>query len=119
MSDDLLKAAVTRILNQMSDADDITEGIKEIYAEAKSNGFDNKAIRAVVKIMRADRKKLAEHEGIVEAYLAAIGELPVESAIARATKSNETLMRMHGFEPTPLESAISRMGAENISVKQA
>ena len=46
---------------------------KEIYLEAKSSGFDTKALRAVIARRRADAKKLAEHEAIVETYTNALG----------------------------------------------
>jgi uncharacterized protein (UPF0335 family) len=49
------------------------EDRKEIYLEAKSQGFDCKALRAVIARRRADAKKLAEHEIIVETYTNALG----------------------------------------------
>lgn len=52
---------------------DRAEDRKEIYAEAKSHGFDTKALRAVIARRRADAQKLAEHEAIVETYTQALG----------------------------------------------
>ena len=46
---------------------------KEIYDEAKGNGFDTKAIRKVVKIRKMDRAKRQEEEAALQLYLNALG----------------------------------------------
>jgi uncharacterized protein (UPF0335 family) len=46
---------------------------KEIYTEAKSNGFDTKAIRKIVRIRKMDRAKRQEEEAILDMYLTALG----------------------------------------------
>ena len=70
-----LKSVLERINTLEDQKKDISEDIKDVYAEAKSNGFDAAALRAVVKRQRADAQKLAEHEAIVETYLASLGML--------------------------------------------
>lgn len=68
--------SITERINTLEDQrKEIGEDIKEVYQEAKSNGFDVKALRAVVKRQRADADKLAEHEAIVETYLSSLGLL--------------------------------------------
>jgi len=66
---------------------DIGSDIRDVYAEAKGNGFDTKALRAIVRRRRADAAALAEHEAIVETYMHALGMLadtPLgQAAIAR------------------------------------
>ena len=54
---------------------EIAEQIKEVFAEAKGNGFDVKIIRKVVRIRKQDRAKRQEEEAILDLYLAAIGEI--------------------------------------------
>ena len=49
--------------------------IKEVYAEAKGNGFDTKIIRKVVRIRKQDRAKRQEEEALVDLYLSAVGEI--------------------------------------------
>lgn len=49
------------------------DDIRDIYAEAKANGFDPKALRVIVRRQRADAKKLAEHEAVVELYMQNLG----------------------------------------------
>lgn len=71
--DNLIKSIVSRIESVESDMRDRAQDRKEIYLEAKSQGFDTKALRAVIARRRADAKKLAEHEAIVETYSQALG----------------------------------------------
>lgn len=47
--------------------------IKEVYAELKCRGYDTKAVREIVKIRKADRDQLAEHEAVVELYKQCLG----------------------------------------------
>lgn len=70
-----LRSITERINNLEDRRRDIGEDIKEVYQEAKSNGYDVKALRAVIKRQRADAEKLAEHEAIVETYLSSLGLL--------------------------------------------
>ena len=51
----------------------IAADIKEIYAEAKGNGFDTKVIREIVRIRKQDAAERAEHEAILELYMSALG----------------------------------------------
>lgn len=70
-----LRSITERINNLEDQRKEIGEDIKEVYQEAKSNGYDVKALRAVIKRQRADAEKLAEHEAIVETYLSSLGLL--------------------------------------------
>jgi len=47
--------------------------IKEIYSEAKSNGYDPKIMRQVVKLRKLNRDERAEQDALVDTYLAALG----------------------------------------------
>ena len=49
--------------------------MKEVFAEAKGNGFDVKIIRKVVRIRKQDRAKRLEEEAIFDLYMSAIGEI--------------------------------------------
>lgn len=70
-----LRSITERINNLEDQRRDLGDDIKEIYQEAKSNGYDVKALRAVIKRQRADADKLAEHEALVETYLVSLGML--------------------------------------------
>ena len=48
--------------------------IKEVYAEAKGDGYDVKTLRQVVRIRKMDRADRQEQEAMLDLYLAALGE---------------------------------------------
>lgn len=68
-----LKAIVERIEREETAKADIAEGIKEIYQEAKSGGWDVKILRKVIAIRKKDPAARAEEETLLETYMAAIG----------------------------------------------
>lgn len=84
-----LKHFVERIERLTDEKDVIANDIGEIYKEAKSAGFDTKAMRAIVRIRRQDAAERAEQQAIVETYMRALGMLastPLgKAAIERAT----------------------------------
>jgi uncharacterized protein (UPF0335 family) len=54
----------------------LAEDIKDVYAEAKGNGFDTKIIRKIIALRKRDRAELDEEETILELYLHALGMRP-------------------------------------------
>jgi uncharacterized protein (UPF0335 family) len=70
-----LKAIVERINKLEDEKKTIADDIRDVYAEAKGNGLDPKALRVIVRRQRADQQKLAEHEALVQTYMAAMGML--------------------------------------------
>lgn len=73
MGHNQLRSITERINNLEDQRKEIGDDIKEVYQEAKSHGYDVKALRAVIKRQRADAEKQAEHDALVETYLAALG----------------------------------------------
>lgn len=69
-----LKSIIERIERLESEKADIAEDIKEVYAEAKGNGFDVKVLRKVVRIRKQDRAKRLEEEAVLDLYLSALGD---------------------------------------------
>ncbi len=53
----------------------ISDDIRDVYAEAKGNGFDVKALRAIVRLRKQDANERAEQETILETYMQALGML--------------------------------------------
>jgi uncharacterized protein (UPF0335 family) len=51
---------------------ELAEDIKEVFAEAKANGFDVKTMKQVLKLKKLDKNKLAEQEAILELYRQAL-----------------------------------------------
>lgn len=68
-----LKAILERIERLEEDKAAVMADMKEVYAEAKGNGFDTKIIRKVVRIRKQDKAKRQEEEALVDLYLSAIG----------------------------------------------
>lgn len=83
MSDDVLnattqaqlKSVIERIERLEEDKAAVSTDLKEVYAEAKGNGFDVKVIRKIVRIRKQDKAKRLEEEALVDLYLSAIGGL--------------------------------------------
>ena len=70
-----LKSIVERIERLEQEKSEIAEQIKEVFLEAKGNGFDVKILRKVVRIRKQGRAKRLEEEAILDLYLSAMGEI--------------------------------------------
>ncbi len=68
-----LRAFVERLERMDEEIKALNDDKKDIYAEAKSAGFDTKIIKKVVAIRRQDRDKRVEEETILGLYLSALG----------------------------------------------
>ncbi|SHJ71387.1 Uncharacterized conserved protein, UPF0335 family [Bradyrhizobium lablabi] len=70
---DQLKAIIERIERLEEERKTISDDIRDVYAEAKGNGYDVKALRTIVRLRKQDANERAEHETIVETYQQALG----------------------------------------------
>ena len=70
-----LKSIIERIERLEQEKAEVSEQIKEVFAEAKGNGFDVKVLKKVVRVRRQDRAKRQEEDAILDLYLSAIGEI--------------------------------------------
>jgi uncharacterized protein (UPF0335 family) len=68
-----LRAFVERIERLEEEKRTIADDIKDVYAEAKGNGFDVKILRKVVSLRRQDLNKRQEEEAILDLYMSALG----------------------------------------------
>ena len=73
---DQLKSFVERIERLEEEKKSIADDIRDVYAEAKSNGFDVKALRAVIRLRKQEPQERNEHQAILDTYLNALGMLP-------------------------------------------
>ncbi|WP_439497979.1 DUF2312 domain-containing protein [Bosea sp. (in: a-proteobacteria)] len=71
---DQLKSIVERIERLEEEKKTIADDIKEVYAEAKGNGYDVKVLRKVIAIRKRDLNERKEEEAILDLYLQAVGE---------------------------------------------
>jgi len=70
---DLLKSFVERIERLEEEKASIAGDVKEVYAEAKAQGFDTKVLRKVVALRKRDAAERREEEEIMDLYLQALG----------------------------------------------
>lgn len=68
-----LKAFIERIERLEEEKKTIADDIKDVYAEAKANGFDSKIIRKIVSLRKQDANERREQEEVLETYLRALG----------------------------------------------
>jgi uncharacterized protein (UPF0335 family) len=68
-----LKSVVERVERLEEEKAALAADIREIYAEAKGNGFDTKIIRQVIRIRRLDKADRQEQEAVLDLYLSALG----------------------------------------------
>ena len=68
-----LRAAIERIERLTEEKKAIQSDIKDVYAEAKGNGFDVAAMRLIVRMRAMDPRKLEEQTLLTDLYAAAVG----------------------------------------------
>lgn len=73
---DQLKSIINRVEKLEEEKSGISADIRDVFAEAKGNGFDVKAIRSILKRRKMDAQELEEQETILDTYLRALGMLP-------------------------------------------
>lgn len=73
VAQDQLKSFVERIERLEEEKKTITDDIKDVYAEAKGNGFDIKVLRKVIQLRRQDQNERAEQDAVLELYMQALG----------------------------------------------
>jgi len=70
-----LKTIIERIERLEEDKAAVSNDLKEVYLEAKGNGFDVKVLRKVIRLRKQDKAKRQEEEALIDLYLSAIGGL--------------------------------------------
>jgi len=70
-----LKAIIERIEKLEEEKKAISDDIKDVYGEAKGNGFDVKALRTIIRLRKQDADERQEQETILETYMQALGML--------------------------------------------
>ncbi|MEQ8510644.1 MAG: DUF2312 domain-containing protein [Rhodospirillaceae bacterium] len=71
---DRLKSFIERIERLEEEKKNLTADTREVYAEAKSSGFDTKTMRKVIALRKLDASDRQEQEALLETYLRALGE---------------------------------------------
>lgn len=69
---DQLKQYVSKIERLEAEKAEIADDIKQVFDEAKANGFDAKIMKQVMKLKKLDKDSLAEQEAVLDLYRAAL-----------------------------------------------
>jgi uncharacterized protein (UPF0335 family) len=70
---DQLKSIVERVERLEEEKKALADDIKEVFAEAKANGFDTKVLRTVIRLRKQDKTERQEQEALLDLYLHALG----------------------------------------------
>lgn len=73
LNSEQLLSIVQRIERLISEKDDVQQSIRDVYAEAKGNGYDVQTLRKVVKLRGMDAQKREEQESLLDTYKHALG----------------------------------------------
>ncbi|UEM08091.1 DUF2312 domain-containing protein (plasmid) [Skermanella rosea] len=79
---DQLRSYIERIERLEEEKAGLGADIRDVFAEAKGNGFDNKAMREVLKLRKLEAAERDEREHMLDLYLAALGMIPAEEEAA-------------------------------------
>ncbi|MDA8870005.1 DUF2312 domain-containing protein [Rhizobiaceae bacterium] len=77
---DQLRSIIERIENLEEQKKATADDIKDVYAEAKGNGFDVKTLRQVVRLRKVEASEREEAEAMLDLYLGALGMIPEKAS---------------------------------------
>ncbi len=70
-----LRSFIERIERLEEEKKGISDDIRDVFAEAKGNGFDTKVMRQVIRLRKKEPAERQEEEAILDLYMSAIGEI--------------------------------------------
>ncbi len=73
VSGERLKQYIERVERLEEEKSGLADDIKDVYAEAKSAGFDSKIMRMIVRLRKMASEKRREEEELLDIYKSAIG----------------------------------------------
>jgi uncharacterized protein (UPF0335 family) len=79
---DRIRSIVERIEHVEEEIKALNEGKKEIFLEAKGEGFDLKVIKEIIRLRKQDKEERDEHESLLDLYLSAMGSTETERSKA-------------------------------------
>ncbi len=77
---DQLRSIIERIERLEEEKQALADDIKEVYAEAKGNGYDTPTLRQVIKLRKQDATERSEREALLDLYMSALGMITAEAA---------------------------------------
>jgi uncharacterized protein (UPF0335 family) len=79
---DRIRSFVERIEHIEEEIKALNEGKKEVFAEAKGDGFDVKVLKEIIRLRKQDKDERDEHESLLDLYLRAMDMPDAERAKA-------------------------------------
>jgi uncharacterized protein (UPF0335 family) len=79
-----IRAFVERIENLDTEIQELNEQKKEVFAEAKGDGFDVKILKEIVKLRMQDEEERDERESMLDLYMRAMEQAAPEEKVAKA-----------------------------------
>lgn len=76
VSSDQLNQYISRIERLEEEKTELAADIRDVYAEAKGNGFDPKIMRQIIKLRKMEAHERDEQEALLDTYKAALGMIP-------------------------------------------
>ena len=70
-----LRTIIERLERLEEDKQAVLTDMKEVFAEAKGEGYDVKILRQVLRIRKQDKAKRQEQDALLDLYLSALGEI--------------------------------------------
>ncbi|MCR9088522.1 MAG: DUF2312 domain-containing protein [Rhodobacteraceae bacterium] len=68
-----LRSFIERLERLEEEKKELAEQLKEVFAEAKGEGFDTSAMRKILRMRKQDPDDRAEEEAVLELYMSALG----------------------------------------------
>ena len=84
LAGDRIRSFVERIEQLEMELQALNEGKKEVFAEAKGEGFDVKILKEIIKLRKQDEEEREEHETLLDVYLRAMADGVTEPAAKAA-----------------------------------
>ncbi|MEO5350540.1 MAG: DUF2312 domain-containing protein [Magnetococcus sp. YQC-3] len=73
---DVLSQFIDRIERLEEERAELSQDVRDIYLEAKGNGFDPKIMRQIIALRKKDRREAEEEESLLQLYKQALGMTP-------------------------------------------
>jgi uncharacterized protein (UPF0335 family) len=100
---DQLRTIIERIEHLEEEIKELTEAKKEIYLEAKGNGFDVKIVREIIRLRKQDAEERDERETLIDLYWKAIQEGSAAGGKKSPTRTSAKVEARSGAPPTAAE----------------
>ena len=79
-----IRSFVERIEQIENEIKELNEAKKEVFSEAKGEGFDVKILKEIIKLRKQDQDERDEHESLLDLYMRAMDTASSEEKVAKA-----------------------------------